>query len=746
MKSIKDLRESYNLITEKEEHDMNKLTQLVRAGLFDAKKLSALKRAMDKPADKMTAQEKRMMINLLDALMAEVLSDKQVYRKIKQDVMREAKDWETKDYLSKADPRIKRYGYPSQKEAPSILLLKRKAIRVYPDGQKVALYYAQAIDKYVTIPYNEIGINEERDLNEISLSGIASNIGDYISDKANNSSSTPKEPKYLEPMAPKEPKKLDVGGPSRDDSRSDAIRSRTERLSRLANQAMAKDVRESFQNKLEVLREAGAPRPPKGYVPPKIRPKAGIGPGGKAAPEKSTWEKLTDIKDDGTVTGLGKDLLPVVGTVRQAKRTGEAYKKTKSDFEKGDYWGAAKGAADTALQGGLTALSGVGDVATATGLGAAVVTPIRGAIAASKAARTARNVEKFLQTAKTVPVAKAPAAVRPALPAPEVKTPTANISPTKADKIRKNIAADTAITRQSNVAAASREAEAFRKMYPKTKDTSVSPSAKEPKEFKPQVSPAAREPAKAKVSVKEREPSTFKLAEPATSKGQLVPVSAREPVKTKVSVSAREPSVVSPKIVQPKVKKPTIPVSAREPGTKLTVGKVPVVKDTSASDVAKKDQTQVKPQPQTQTQPKKQKTDTTPTKTKPDEEGTGKREPKERKPWWLPGAALALKPGKDLSPLEPKLKMTVSGPKREGDPSAIASRQASIERAALKAQASIKESVELDGNLFELNNKEAQKVTALYESLNKKNKKKMVEMMNESAESLEKVISFAVRQ
>ena len=90
MKSIKDLRESYNLITEKEEHDMNKLSQLVRAGLFDAKKLSALKRAMEKPVDKMTAQEKRMMMNLLDSLMAEVLNDKQVYRKIKQDVMKAA--------------------------------------------------------------------------------------------------------------------------------------------------------------------------------------------------------------------------------------------------------------------------------------------------------------------------------------------------------------------------------------------------------------------------------------------------------------------------------------------------------------------------------------------------------------------------------------------------------------------------------------------------------------------------------
>jgi len=168
MKDIKQIRESYNLITEKEEHDMNKLTQLVRAGLFDAKKLSALKRAMDKPADKMTAQEKRMMINLLDALMAEVLSDKQVYRKIKQDVMMK----EAKDYFATPDPRVKRAGYPSQKEAPTVLLLKRKAIRVFPDGQKVALYYAQAIDKYVSIPYNEIGVNEQVELDE----GLAGTI------------------------------------------------------------------------------------------------------------------------------------------------------------------------------------------------------------------------------------------------------------------------------------------------------------------------------------------------------------------------------------------------------------------------------------------------------------------------------------------------------------------------------------------------------------------------------------------
>ena len=90
--------------------------------------------------------------------------------------------------------------------------------------------------------------------------------------------------------------------------------------------------------------------------------------------------------------------------------------------------------------------------------------------------------------------------------------------------------------------------------------------------------------------------------------------------------------------------------------------------------------------------------------------------------------------------------LNVSAPKKEGDPSAVASRMSSLERDMLKAQSKLRESVDLDGNLFELNSKEAKKVTALYESLNTKNKKKMVEAMNESAESLEKVISFAVRQ
>lgn len=38
-------------------------------------------------------------------------------------------------------------------DPPNIIVLKRKAIRIFPDGRKVALYHADKIDKYVSIPY-----------------------------------------------------------------------------------------------------------------------------------------------------------------------------------------------------------------------------------------------------------------------------------------------------------------------------------------------------------------------------------------------------------------------------------------------------------------------------------------------------------------------------------------------------------------------------------------------------------------
>lgn len=38
-------------------------------------------------------------------------------------------------------------------DPPNILIMKRKSIRQYPNNQRVALYFVDKINKYVTVPY-----------------------------------------------------------------------------------------------------------------------------------------------------------------------------------------------------------------------------------------------------------------------------------------------------------------------------------------------------------------------------------------------------------------------------------------------------------------------------------------------------------------------------------------------------------------------------------------------------------------
>lgn len=40
-----------------------------------------------------------------------------------------------------------------QMDPPSVLIMKRKSVRMFPNGQRVALYYVDKINKYVTVPY-----------------------------------------------------------------------------------------------------------------------------------------------------------------------------------------------------------------------------------------------------------------------------------------------------------------------------------------------------------------------------------------------------------------------------------------------------------------------------------------------------------------------------------------------------------------------------------------------------------------
>jgi hypothetical protein len=44
--------------------------------------------------------------------------------------------------------------HTSGQDIPAVLVMRRTAIRMFPNGQKIALYKVDKINKYVTIPYN----------------------------------------------------------------------------------------------------------------------------------------------------------------------------------------------------------------------------------------------------------------------------------------------------------------------------------------------------------------------------------------------------------------------------------------------------------------------------------------------------------------------------------------------------------------------------------------------------------------
>ena len=75
----------------------------------------------------------------------------------------------------------------SPQDPPTILIMRRKSVRQFPGGQRVALYYIDKLKQYVTVPYGQSsgGLSTNMSmvkedvmfqLNEIVTSGITKRI------------------------------------------------------------------------------------------------------------------------------------------------------------------------------------------------------------------------------------------------------------------------------------------------------------------------------------------------------------------------------------------------------------------------------------------------------------------------------------------------------------------------------------------------------------------------------------------
>ena len=179
---MKDLQEFRNLV-EEEKSDYTKFDMLVRAGLANKAQLARIHRILDKMTEErpqFNNADKEIVRNLFNRMVDLIANNKQVFQKTRQAVKEELEEdvVDTSDF--KVGPsgrkvrahRIKigdlAYGVEKDikedfelvetpvdfdNDPPFVLVLKRRAIRMYPDKTKVALYYSKTLDKYFSVPY-----------------------------------------------------------------------------------------------------------------------------------------------------------------------------------------------------------------------------------------------------------------------------------------------------------------------------------------------------------------------------------------------------------------------------------------------------------------------------------------------------------------------------------------------------------------------------------------------------------------
>jgi hypothetical protein len=175
MKSLLEFKH----IVEEEKSDYSKLDILVRAGLANKAQLQRIHKIMDKMGEERPVfnnADREIMRNLFNRMADLITSNKQIYTKARQAVREELEEARGDNVGS---------AYPLVPDPPVVLVIKRKAVRLYPDGTRVALYWSDKLKKYFSVPYGmaiDSTIQAEQYVKEfLEADEIALNDGNNIS-------------------------------------------------------------------------------------------------------------------------------------------------------------------------------------------------------------------------------------------------------------------------------------------------------------------------------------------------------------------------------------------------------------------------------------------------------------------------------------------------------------------------------------------------------------------------------------
>ena len=182
MKSLQEFKS----IVEEEKSDYSKFDILVRAGLGNKAQIQRLHKILgkmeeDKP--NFSPADRAIIQNIFNKMVDVITNNKQIFSQARRAVREDLDEGvlATSDYkIDSAGHKYKAHRIKVGQDAPQIgddldkikeeieiieednlkgdppmtLLLKRKAIRLYPDDTKIALYYNDKLKKYFSIPYS----------------------------------------------------------------------------------------------------------------------------------------------------------------------------------------------------------------------------------------------------------------------------------------------------------------------------------------------------------------------------------------------------------------------------------------------------------------------------------------------------------------------------------------------------------------------------------------------------------------
>ena len=140
MKSLLEFKS----IVEEEKSDYSKFDTLVRAGLANKAQMQRIHKILDKMSEdrpQFNNADKMIIQNLFNKMVDLISNNKQINMQARRAVREDVEVTEEPVILQE------------DKDPPLVLVIKRKAIRLYPDGTRIALYYNEKLKKYFSVPY-----------------------------------------------------------------------------------------------------------------------------------------------------------------------------------------------------------------------------------------------------------------------------------------------------------------------------------------------------------------------------------------------------------------------------------------------------------------------------------------------------------------------------------------------------------------------------------------------------------------